>query len=169
MYTELVEKKNEKRTTNNTHMYSHNKRHSEGTNIILFLSISIHLSIHKYIMIAFCVGEKLISLLNILGKSIDNSLTQNYQPLEYENPSTAPKFISRGQSYRAVIGDTIVLPCATQDLGEKSSHYFYIVFDCFVIVVFCIIIVIIVCYCYAYKRVCIEFKPMGLLTLIDGA
>lgn len=55
-----------------------------------------------------------------LGKSIDNSLTQNYQPLEYENPLTAPKFISRGQSYRAVIGDTILLPCATQDLGEKN-------------------------------------------------
>jgi hypothetical protein len=53
----------------------------------------------------------------ITGKSIDNSLTQNYQPLEYENPPSIPKFISRGQSYRAVIGDTIVLPCATQDLG----------------------------------------------------
>lgn len=65
--------------------------------------------------------EKLISLLNILGKSIDNSLTQNYQPLEYESPSTVPKFISRGQSYRAVIGDTIILPCATQDLGEKKE------------------------------------------------
>lgn len=55
------------------------------------------------------------------GKSIDNSLTQNYQPsqLEYENPATMPKFLSRGQSYRAVIGDTIVLPCVTQDLGEE--------------------------------------------------
>lgn len=53
------------------------------------------------------------------GKSIDNSLTQNYQPLEYENPSSLPKFISRGQSYRAVIGDTIILPCATQDLGKE--------------------------------------------------
>lgn len=65
---------------------------------------------------------KLISLLNISGKSIDNTLTQNYQPLEYENPSTVPKFISRGQSYRAVIGDTIILPCATQDLGEKRRR-----------------------------------------------
>ncbi|CAG9807706.1 unnamed protein product [Chironomus riparius] len=55
----------------------------------------------------------------VSGKSIDNSLTQNYQPLEYENPSSLPKFISRGQSYRAVIDDTIVLPCATQDLGSN--------------------------------------------------
>lgn len=52
------------------------------------------------------------------GKSIDNSLTQNYQHIEYENPAALPKFLSRGQSYRAVIGDTIVLPCVTQDLGE---------------------------------------------------
>lgn len=73
---------------------------------------------------AVCDYGKLISLLNILGKSIDNSLTQNYQPLEYENPSSAPKFISRGQSYRAVIGDTIILPCATQDLGEKKNKLF---------------------------------------------
>jgi hypothetical protein len=60
--------------------------------------------------------------LNSLGKSIDNNLNQNYQSLEYESPpSTQPKFLSRGQSYRAVIGDTITLPCATQDLGEKKS------------------------------------------------
>jgi hypothetical protein len=84
------------------------------------------------------VGEKLISLLNILGKSIDNSLTQNYQPLEYENPSTAPKFISRGQSYRAVIGDTILLPCATQDLGEKRLLYFYIV--CVIVTSLCFVL-----------------------------
>lgn len=57
------------------------------------------------------------------GKSIDNSLTQNYQtPVEYENPASLPKFISRGQSYRAVIGDTINLPCVTQDLGENEFN-----------------------------------------------
>lgn len=119
-------------------------------------------------MIAFVCGrrEKLISLLNILGKSIDNSLTQNYQPLEYENPSTAPKFISRGQSYRAVIGDTILLPCATQDLGEKRTLFIVIVSS------LCVFDII-VCYCYVYKRVCIEsrIEPLGLFahTLIDGA
>lgn len=58
------------------------------------------------------------------GKSIDNSLTQNYQtPVEYENPASLPKFISRGQSYRAVIGDTINLPCVTQDLGENENEF----------------------------------------------
>ena len=84
---------------------------------------SIHSQNYYCIIVyAICDYGKLISLLNILGKSIDNSLTQNYQPLEYENPSSAPKFISRGQSYRAVIGDTIILPCATQDLGEKEKQ-----------------------------------------------
>lgn len=89
---------------------------------------SILYPIHKIIIVlcAVCTCEygELISLLNILGKSIDNSLTQNYQPLEYENPSSAPKFISRGQSYRTVIGDTIILPCATQYLGEKTNKLF---------------------------------------------
>lgn len=31
--------------------------------------------------------------------------------------TAAPKFMSRGQTYRAVIGDTLVLPCEVQDLG----------------------------------------------------
>lgn len=70
--------------------------------------ISAHPLVHMFVFI----------LLILAGKSIDNSLTQNYQPLEYENPASLPKFISRGQSYRAVIGDTILLPCVTQDLGE---------------------------------------------------
>lgn len=55
----------------------------------------------------------------LAGKSIDNSLSHQYQPLEYESSSAIqPKFLSRGQSYRAVIGDTIMLPCGTQDLGK---------------------------------------------------
>lgn len=89
------------------------------------LSISLYSSIHKIYNFTCVFVKNSISLSNFffcspLGKSIDNSLTQNYQPLEYENPLTAPKFISRGQSYRAVIGDTILLPCATQNLGEKK-------------------------------------------------
>lgn len=31
---------------------------------------------------------------------------------------TMPKFLSRGQTFRAVIGDTLVLPCEVQDLGK---------------------------------------------------
>lgn len=29
-----------------------------------------------------------------------------------------PKFLSRGQTYRAVIGDTLLLPCQVQNLGN---------------------------------------------------
>ena len=68
-------------------------------------------------LVQFCNKTFLIFIFT--GKSIDNSLTQQYQPLEYESSASAPKFLSRGQSYRAVIGDTIVLPCITQDLGKN--------------------------------------------------
>jgi hypothetical protein len=30
----------------------------------------------------------------------------------------APRFLSHGQTFRAVIGDTLVLPCEVDDLGE---------------------------------------------------
>ena len=30
----------------------------------------------------------------------------------------APRFLSHGQTFRAVIGDTLVLPCEVEDLGE---------------------------------------------------
>lgn len=72
----------------------------------------------------FCNKTFLIFIFT--GKSIDNSLTQQYQPIEYESSASAPKFLSRGQSYRAVIGDTIVLPCITQDLGKNIDTYIYI-------------------------------------------
>lgn len=52
------------------------------------------------------------------GISLDNSLGLELAPLEFDIPTIPPKFISRGQSYRAVIGDTIILPCQVQDLGE---------------------------------------------------
>ncbi|RZF46093.1 hypothetical protein LSTR_LSTR004806 [Laodelphax striatellus] len=32
-------------------------------------------------------------------------------------PTDGPRFLSKGQSYRVVIGDTILLPCAVTDLG----------------------------------------------------
>lgn len=34
------------------------------------------------------------------------------------DPTVMPKFVSRGQTFRAVIGDTLVLPCEVEDLGE---------------------------------------------------
>jgi hypothetical protein len=30
----------------------------------------------------------------------------------------APRFLSHGQTFRAVIGDTLVLPCEVDDLGK---------------------------------------------------
>ena len=36
-----------------------------------------------------------------------------------------PKFVSRGQTFRAVIGDTLVLPCEVEDLGEYLIFFFY--------------------------------------------
>lgn len=33
-------------------------------------------------------------------------------------PTPAPKFITKGHLYKAVIGDTIILPCKVKDLGE---------------------------------------------------
>jgi len=29
-----------------------------------------------------------------------------------------PRFLSRGHTYRAVVGDTLVLPCQVENLGE---------------------------------------------------
>ncbi|XP_039279416.1 limbic system-associated membrane protein isoform X1 [Nilaparvata lugens] len=43
------------------------------------------------------------------------SSNQQSQP---QQVTAAPKFMSRGQTYRAVIGDTLVLPCEVQDLGS---------------------------------------------------
>jgi len=32
--------------------------------------------------------------------------------------ATLPRFLSRGHTYRAVVGDTLVLPCQVENLGE---------------------------------------------------
>lgn len=49
--------------------------------------------------------------------------------------TVAPHFLSRGQTYRSVVGDTLVLPCEVEDLGKLSytadlSNYIYFVFQC---------------------------------------
>lgn len=61
------------------------------------------------------------------GISLDNSLGLELAPLEFDIPTIPPKFISRGQSYRAVIGDTIILPCQVQDLGK---FFFFVLIFC---------------------------------------
>lgn len=40
---------------------------------------------------------------------------------EPEMTAETPKFISRSQKFRVVIGDTVRLPCQVDNLG-KSSH-----------------------------------------------
>lgn len=35
-------------------------------------------------------------------------------------PTAQPKFMSRGHLYKAVVGDTIELPCKVQNLGEST-------------------------------------------------
>jgi hypothetical protein len=38
-------------------------------------------------------------------------------PTASDGPTPPPKFITRGHLYKAVIGDTIILPCKVKDLG----------------------------------------------------
>lgn len=42
-------------------------------------------------------------------------------PADSDGPTPAPKFITRGHLYKAVIGDTIILPCKVKDLGQFSD------------------------------------------------
>ena len=35
-----------------------------------------------------------------------------------------PRFISRGQTFRVVIGDTLVLPCEVENLGKNIFYFF---------------------------------------------
>jgi hypothetical protein len=44
---------------------------------------------------------------------------------DIEAPTPAPKFITRGHLYKAIIGDTIVLPCKVKDLGELHERSSY--------------------------------------------
>lgn len=37
----------------------------------------------------------------------------------HDSPTVVPKFVSRGHLYKAIVGDTIELPCKVQNLGMK--------------------------------------------------
>lgn len=46
---------------------------------------------------------------------------QNFDGLattDLGSPTVVPKFVSRGHLYKAVVGDTIELPCKVQNLGK---------------------------------------------------
>jgi hypothetical protein len=46
--------------------------------------------------------------------------SQHSQPRRdmQQRDTVIPRFLSRGQTFRVVIGDTLVLPCDIQDLGK---------------------------------------------------
>jgi hypothetical protein len=44
-------------------------------------------------------------ILSLAGTPIDATMT--------------PRFVSHGETFRAVIGDTLLLPCEVDDLGES--------------------------------------------------
>lgn len=40
----------------------------------------------------------------------------------HDSPTVVPKFISRGHLYKAIVGDTIELPCKVQNLGKCAMR-----------------------------------------------
>ncbi|KAL9897501.1 klingon isoform 2-T6 [Glossina fuscipes fuscipes] len=58
-------------------------------------------------------------LWNTAAASISNRAT-NSRPLSNAPPANGPqpRFLSRGHTYRAVVGDTLVLPCQVENLGN---------------------------------------------------
>ncbi|XP_039278695.1 uncharacterized protein LOC111057107 [Nilaparvata lugens] len=38
--------------------------------------------------------------------------------------SDPPNFLTKGQSYKSVIGDTLVLPCEVKNLGKSLLFYY---------------------------------------------
>lgn len=62
------------------------------------------------ISISFCVLLKLIGLCQNFAEVFVTTI-------DSEAPTVPPKFVTRGHLYKAVIGDTIILPCKVKDLG----------------------------------------------------
>lgn len=67
-----------------------------------------------------------VSFINITGLCQSNNGGMHSSS---DIPTPAPKFITKGHLYKAVIGDTIILPCKVKDLGETESivdYFFYV-------------------------------------------
>jgi len=43
--------------------------------------------------------------------------------MDVDDMTPMPRFNSRGQTYRAVLGDTLVLPCEIQNVGEYAKKF----------------------------------------------
>lgn len=52
---------------------------------------------------------------------ICQSFSEAYISVTDMESTVAPKFVSRGHLYKAIIGDTIILPCKVQDLGNFTN------------------------------------------------
>ncbi|XP_065344709.1 lachesin-like [Cloeon dipterum] len=62
------------------------------------------------------LGRRLVLSLLVLCPIFTQGHPQGY--LDMDDLSPAPRFTSRGQTYRAVLGDTLVLPCEIQNVGN---------------------------------------------------
>lgn len=51
-------------------------------------------------------------------QNIDESIPTSH----HDSPPVVPKFLSRGHLYKAIVGDTIELPCKVQNLGKIIKH-----------------------------------------------
>lgn len=58
--------------------------------------------------------ENLKQIISVGCQSADDSLSTT----DLNTPTIVPKFVSRGHLYKAIVGDTIELPCKVQNLGK---------------------------------------------------
>lgn len=47
-----------------------------------------------------------------------NAAEMTYSSSDRIGPTPTPKFITKGHLYKAIIDDTIILPCKVKDLGN---------------------------------------------------
>lgn len=64
-----------------------------------------------------CEYYQKIKKINSAFQGICHSFSEAYLSSNELEPTVAPKFMSRGHLYKAIIGDIIILPCKVQDLG----------------------------------------------------
>lgn len=49
---------------------------------------------------------------------------EEFAPISHnDSPTVVPKFVSRGHLYKAIVGDTIELPCKVQNLGKYTTTH----------------------------------------------
>uniref|UniRef100_A0A182LSX2 Uncharacterized protein n=1 Tax=Anopheles culicifacies TaxID=139723 RepID=A0A182LSX2_9DIPT len=57
-------------------------------------------------------------IIHIVHPSPSTGSSSNSKASSVPSNGLVPRFISRGHTYRAVVGDTLVLPCEVENLGE---------------------------------------------------